>query len=121
MEEMAFDEMNSRAGSVKKRTITPDHTVSTHTQMHSSTWGAKRNAGNLGQLAHGGSWESVLVVSLTCLKCMRRQEDWPHRDEQVRAGNGSLGRRLRQTVEMTGKFRNDGACSEVGGRVGNKF
>lgn len=68
-----------------------------------------------------GVAEEVLVVSLTCLKYMRRQEDWPHCDEQVRAGNGSLGRRLRQTVEMTGKFRNDVACSEVKGRVGNKF
>lgn len=71
MGEVAFDEMKSRAGSVRKRTIT-----------------AKRNAGSLGQLAYGGSWESVLTVSLTCLKCMRRQEDWPHCDEQVRTGNG---------------------------------
>lgn len=55
MEEVAFDELNSRAGSMRKRTITPGHTVSTHPQMHSSTWGAKRNAGSLGQLAHGGS------------------------------------------------------------------
>lgn len=54
MEEVAFDEMKSRAGSMTKRTITPDHTVSTHTQRHSSTWGAKRNAGSLGQLGHCG-------------------------------------------------------------------
>lgn len=120
MEEVAFDEMKSKAGPMRKRTITPDHTVSTHTQRHSSTWGAKRNICNLGQLGHWGSWGSVLEVSLTCLKCTRRQEDWPHRDKQVRTGNREP-RQEAETVEMTGKYRNNSTCSEGGGRVGNTF
>lgn len=95
MEEVAFDGLNSRAGSMRKRTITPG-TQSAHTPRCIQAPGVPRETLVAWDSWHMGVAEEVLVVSLTCLKYMRRQEDWPHCDEQVRAGNGSLGRRLRQ-------------------------
>lgn len=77
MKEVAFDETKSLPGRIHVRKKEEDnhawsHSQHTHPDAH-NTWDAKRSAHSLGQLTHRDGWGSVLSVSLTYLKCVRRQ------------------------------------------------